>query len=217
LSDRDVLLELVRGAAAAIEQSRRRLDDLNVYPVPDGDTGTNLARTTGVIVGSLEQTDAQSRAELAQATMQAAVMGARENSGVILSQIVRGAVQTLATAEEIDAPAVAAAFRAAADAADRGVRRPVEGTMLTVMRELAAEAERKASAELPVAELLDELVEHGDDAVERTREQLDVLREAGVVDAGAAGLVELLRGLAASLAGRPARGERLLRLVSADE
>ena len=67
------------------------------------------------------------------------------------------------------------------------------------------------------AELLDELVEHGDDAVARTREQLDVLREAGVVDAGAAGLVELLRGLAASLAGRPARGERLLRLVSADE
>jgi DAK2 domain fusion protein YloV len=126
-------------------------------------------------------------------------MSARGNSGVILSQIVRGAADVLRAAEAVDGTAVARAFRGASDAAYGAVRKPVEGTMLTVIRALAESAERSTSLE--PRELLAELVERGEEAVARTPEQLDVLREAGVVDAGGAGLLELVRGLAAAVAG----------------
>jgi uncharacterized protein len=187
---------LARAAAAAIDASRRRIDDLNVYPVPDGDTGTNLTLTVRAVADALEASSAADRAALAHEVTRAALMGARGNSGVILSQIVRGAAEVLAQSDD-----VAAAFRGAADAAYRAVRRPVEGTMLTAIRELAEEAEARRDDE-PV-ELLQALVRRGDDCVLRTRELLDVLREAGVVDAGAAGLVEIVRGIAAAVAGEP--------------
>jgi uncharacterized protein len=201
VSDRETALALVRGAAAAIERSRQRIDDLNVYPVPDGDTGTNLALTAQAVVEALEAAEASERAQLAREVTRAALMGARGNSGVILSQVVRGIAESLAEAGPIDGAAVARALRRASDAAYRAVRQPVEGTMLTVIRALADEAQ--AAAELPVPALLAELVERGEEAVARTPEQLDVLREAGVVDAGAAGLVELLRGVAAAVVGEP--------------
>jgi DAK2 domain fusion protein YloV len=128
-------------------------------------------------------------------------MSARGNSGVILSQIVRGAADVLGAAEAVDSDVVARAFRGASDEAYRAVRKPVEGTMLTVIRELAEAAE--TASDLDPADLLAGLVERGEEAVERTPEQLDVLRDAGVVDAGGAGLVELVRGLAAAAAGEP--------------
>ena len=118
---------------------------------------------------------------------------------MILSQIVRGAAEALADADAIDSRAVAHAFRAASDAAYAAVREPVEGTILTVARELADEADAQQDA--AIAELFPAVVRRGDEAVARTTEQLDVLRQAGVVDAGAAGLLELVRGIAASLAG----------------
>ena len=96
MSERERLLALVRGAVAAIDQSRARIDDLNVYPVPDGDTGTNLALTAHAVVEALEASDAADRAALARETSRAALMGARGNSGVILSQIVRGLADVLA-------------------------------------------------------------------------------------------------------------------------
>src|SRR5207244_474336 len=139
--------------------------------------------------------------ELAREVTRAALMGARGNSGVILSQIVRGFAEVLGHAERIDSPVLARAFRSASDAAYRGVKRPVEGTMLTVIRELAEEAEALATPELPVPALLRAVVERGLDAVARTPQLLDVLREAGVVDAGGAGLLELVRGLAAGATG----------------
>jgi fatty acid kinase len=199
LSERDQLLALLRGATAAIERSRQRIDDLNVYPVPDGDTGTNLALTVRAVLEAIEASDAAEPTALARETSRAALMGARGNSGVILSQIVRGAAEALAEPGAIDGTAVARILRAASDAAYRAVRQPVEGTMLTAVRELADAAE--AEQRRPVPELLDLLVERGEEAVARTPEQLEVLREAGVVDAGAAGLVELLRGLASAVAG----------------
>ncbi|MDQ2910337.1 MAG: DAK2 domain-containing protein, partial [Actinomycetota bacterium] len=124
-------------------------------------------------------------------------------SGVILSQIVRGAAEVLGAAEMIDSTTVARAVRAASDEAYRAVRKPVEGTMLTVSRELADAAEASAGPKVEPAELLVSLVECGEEAVARTPDQLDVLREAGVVDAGGAGLVELVRGLAATASGEP--------------
>jgi DAK2 domain fusion protein YloV len=122
---------------------------------------------------------------------------------VILSQIVRGAADVLGSAERIDPPVVARAFRAATDAAYRAVRRPVEGTMLSAIREMAEEAETQAPEAVSLAELLAAVVGRGEEAVARTPEQLEVLRDAGVVDAGAAGLLELVRGIAAALAGEP--------------
>ena len=203
MSERERLLELVRAAAAALERSRQRIDDLNVYPVPDGDTGTNLVLTVRAVVDALERSEAADRAGLARETTRAALMGARGNSGVILSQLVRGAADVLAAAPAVGPGVVAAAFRGASDAAYRAVRRPVEGTMLTVARELAEEAEQRAAEATSVAALFSDLVPRGEHALARTPDQLAVLREAGVVDAGAAGLLELVRGVAAALAGEP--------------
>jgi uncharacterized protein len=201
LTDLETVRELAGAASASLEQNRQRIDDLNVYPVPDGDTGTNLALTVRGIVEALESSRAEDRAELARETSRAALMSARGNSGVILSQIVRGAAEVLAEAAVVDARIIARAFRAASDEAYRAVREPVEGTMLTVIRELAEEAET-ADADTP-AGLFAALVRRGEEAVARTPAQLRVLREAGVVDAGAAGLLELVRGLAAALSGAP--------------
>jgi hypothetical protein len=187
---RERALELARGALAAIEAARLRIDDLNVYPVPDGDTGTNLALTVRAVVEALEAGTTGDRAGLAHEVSRAALMGARGNSGVILSQIVRGGADALAESDDL-----ARALRAASDAAYRAVRKPVEGTMLTAIRELAEEAE--AGGDLAA------VIARGDDCVARTPDMLPVLAEAGVVDAGAAGLVAILRGIAGALEGAP--------------
>jgi uncharacterized protein len=203
MSELDTARELGRAALASLEANRRRIDDLNVYPVPDGDTGTNLTLTARAIVEALEASAADDRAGLARELTRAALMGARGNSGVIFSQIVRGAAEALGDERPIDAALLARAFRGASDAAYRAVRRPVEGTMLSVVRELAEEAEMPRHAADAPAELLEALVARGEDALARTPDQLAVLKEAGVVDAGGAGLLELVRGIAAAAAGRP--------------
>jgi uncharacterized protein len=187
-------LALARAALAALEASRQRIDDLNVYPVPDGDTGTNMTETARTVVSALERGETD--------VVRASLMGARGNSGVILSQIVRGAVEAL-PADEIDTQALAQAVRGASDAAYAAVRNPQEGTMLTVIRELAEKAEELAAAADPLDEALPRLLDHGESALARTQEQLDVLRQAGVVDAGGAGVVEILRGIAAHVRGEP--------------
>jgi hypothetical protein len=195
--------ELATAAATNLERNRRRIDDLNVYPVPDGDTGTNLTLTVRAVMEALERSNAADRAALAHEITRAALMGARGNSGVILSQIVRGAAEVLGDAPaELDRATLAQAFRSASDAAYRAVRRPVEGTMLTVIREMADAAERQNGSST-VTDLLQTIVERGEDALERTPQMLDILREAGVVDAGGAGLLEIVRGLALGAAGEP--------------
>jgi len=201
--DLEAVQKVVGSALASLEANRSRIDDLNVYPVPDGDTGTNLTMTVRALAEAVDNTSAASRESLARDVARGALMGARGNSGVILSQIVRGATDVLggASSPTIDASAAARALRGASDAAYRAVRRPVEGTMLSVIRELAEEAEARAPAQPPIGELLVDLVRRGEDAVARTPEQLQVLRDAGVVDAGGAGLLELVRGIAAAVSG----------------
>jgi uncharacterized protein len=201
VSDLEQARALARGALVSLERSRQRIDDLNVYPVPDGDTGTNLLLTVRAVVEALDGSGATDRAALVRVVSRAALMGARGNSGVILSQIVRGAAEELGASGEVDAATIARALRAASDAAYRAVRRPVEGTMLTVVRALAEEAETRAATTPLLPELLAALVRHGEEAVARTQEQLDVLREAGVIDAGGAGLLEIVRGIAAAVSG----------------
>jgi len=203
-ADIDRVRVLVGSALSSLEASRARIDDLNVYPVPDGDTGTNLTLTVRAVAEALGGSEAADRPALAHEVARAALMGARGNSGVILSQIVRGAASVLAESTNGVEPKLAArALRGASDAAYSAVRRPVEGTMLSVVRELAEEAESRADTSAPLGELLIDLVRRGEEAVARTPEQLEVLREAGVVDAGGAGLVELLRGVAAAVTGEP--------------
>ena len=214
---------VVSAAAAHLEERRKEVNDLNVFPVADGDTGDNMALTLRAVSDELDRLDGQmvdeiGRTELVNALARAALMGARGNSGVILSQIVRGAAEELASrpGELVDPMLVAAAFARAADAAYESVREPAEGTMLTVFREIAHSISRRLAhmqeVRLPVdatpaqqdailAELLEAAVRDGEQAVARTPEQLEVLRESGVVDAGAHGLVVILAGVVAGLRG----------------
>ncbi len=232
---------VVGAAAAQLEARRQEVNDLNVFPVADGDTGDNMVLTLRAVSQELDRLDGQlvdeiGRTELVNALARAALMGARGNSGVILSQIVRGAAEELASrpGELIDPALVAASMARAADAAYESVREPAEGTMLTVFREMAHSVARRiahmertrldpnASAseqDAMLAEVLEQAVRDGEEAVARTPEQLEVLRESGVVDAGAYGLVVILAGVVAGLRGdaealpevahhAPARGRR---------
>jgi len=216
---------VISSAYASLEARRQEVNDLNVFPVADGDTGDNMAMTLRAVMEELDHLDGQEvdevgRTELVQALARAALMGARGNSGVILSQIVRGAAEELASrpGELIDPTLVAAAFAKAADAAYDSVREPAEGTMLTVFREMAHSLSRQlarlerdkqrlgrdVSAEeqdAVLAEVLEKAIEDGERAVARTPEQLEVLRESGVVDAGGHGLVLILAGVVAGLRG----------------
>jgi DAK2 domain fusion protein YloV len=216
---------VVSSAYANLEARRQEVNDLNVFPVADGDTGDNMAMTMRAVMEELDhldglEVDEIGRTKLVQALARAALMGARGNSGVILSQIVRGAAEELASrpGELIDPVLVASAFASAADAAYDSVREPAEGTMLTVFREMAHSIARQLSRldaekqrlnrgvpdeeqDAILAEVLERAIADGQRAVERTPEQLDVLRDSGVVDAGGYGLVLILAGVVAGLRG----------------
>ena len=143
-----IAVAAARGAAAAVEASRGRLNDLNVYPVPDGDTGSNLADTARELADGLAEAAADGPAAVAIAAKRAVLMGASGNSGAILSQIVGGFADVAGAADEIDSHVLARALRSATTAAYRPVQQPIEGTMLTVIREMAEAAERLAGDDL---------------------------------------------------------------------
>ncbi|HEY2477732.1 MAG TPA: DAK2 domain-containing protein [Solirubrobacterales bacterium] len=216
---------VVSSALASLEARRQEVNDLNVFPVADGDTGDNMAMTMRAVLDELDRIDGQGldeveRTALVQTLARAALMGARGNSGVILSQIVRGAAEELASrpGELVDPLLVAAAFASAADAAYDSVREPAEGTMLTVFREMAHSLTRQLAhlsadkqrlgadvseeqQDAILAEVLERAIADGERAVARTPEQLEVLRESGVVDAGGHGLVLIMAGVVAGLRG----------------
>jgi DAK2 domain fusion protein YloV len=164
---------------------------LNVYPVPDGDTGTNMSRTLDAVVTELEGADHALEATC-EAISHGSLMGARGNSGVILSQILRGLVSTLRTATPGSATKVAAALKAASVASYEAVLKPIEGTILTVVRETADAAQRAASDGATLAAMLHVARAAGRTALANTPEQLPVLKDAGVVDAGGAGFMLLM-------------------------
>ena len=210
-------------ALAHLEARREEINDLNVFPVADGDTGDNMALTMRHVLDELDELERNGdgdprRPEIVREVARAALMGARGNSGVILSQIVRGAAEKVATppGRLIDPGLIEAALTNASEAAYASVRDPAEGTMLSVIRAMAeAVAERRgqwlgerldpeATAEEQnalLAEMLATALFAGEEAVRHTPEQLAVLAEAGVVDAGALGLVVIIRGMIAGLAG----------------
>ena len=214
---------VVAAACAELDSRRQELNDLNVFPVADGDTGDNMAMTLRAVLSELDRLNGQhideiGREEVVAAVARAALLGARGNSGVILSQIVRGAAAELASrpGELIDPVLVSAALARAADAAYESVREPAEGTMLSAVRAMAHRvAQDLAHMERPrlgpeaapaeqdrlLAEVLEGALEAGREAVRRGPEQLSVLRDSGVVDAGAYGLVAMIAGVISALRG----------------
>lgn len=183
----------------ALISHREAINALNVYPVPDGDTGTNMSLTLRSVVEELEGAEPDAKWK---AINHGSLMGARGNSGVILSQILRALSDSLAAADQIDATAFAAALAAAAESAYGAVPRPVEGTILTVVRESAEAAERIAAEGVGLVELVERTAEAGKVSLDATPELLPVLKDAGVVDAGGAGFLLLLDALLHVLDGR---------------
>ena len=204
--DAATLRRVIVGFHGGLADHRQVIDNLNVYPVPDGDTGTNMTLTMKSVVESLDGV-ADDLEPLCAALAHGALMGARGNSGVILAQILRGVSgvfrDSAAAGSVPDAPVVAHALAAASDGAYSAVARPVEGTILTVIREASESAQVAASAGGGMTEVLDAARDRGYDALERTPEMLAVLAEAGVVDAGGAGLLLLFDAWLAEIDGRP--------------
>jgi len=186
------LRSVVRGYRDALRAHQDAINRLNVYPVPDGDTGTNMALTLESVCQELDAA-ADGMPETCKAISHGSLMGARGNSGVILSQVLRGMVEVLRETEGADGPLFASALTAASEAAYGAVMRPVEGTILTVVRESAeaATAEAKNNG-AGLCSVVEAARDQATDALARTPELLPVLKDAGVVDAGGAGFVLLL-------------------------
>jgi DAK2 domain fusion protein YloV len=218
---------VVEGALAELESRRREVNDLNVFPVADGDTGDNMALTLTAVLDELDRLSTQGdideigRDEIVDSVARAALLGARGNSGVILSQLLRGAAEELISrpGELVDPVLVAAAMARAAERAYGSVREPAEGTILTVVREMAARvASEIAHMHEPrlhghvdddaqnsmIAEVLEAALRSGELSVARGPELLPVLRDAGVVDAGGYGLTVMFAGVIAALRGTTA-------------
>jgi DAK2 domain fusion protein YloV len=197
------LVEVVACFRDALRAHQDTINRLNVYPVPDGDTGTNMALTLESVVAELDDVDAGDLDAVCRAIAHGSLMGARGNSGVILSQVMRGLTQTVRDAATVDARSIATALDAASTSAYAAVMRPVEGTILTVVREAAAGATTAAADGAALVTVLDAAKSAGDDALARTPEMLPVLAEAGVVDAGGTGFVLLLDAFLHVVDGRP--------------
>lgn len=195
--------KLVEAGLAWLRVNHQMVNALNVFPVPDGDTGTNMLLTMQAAYNEIATSGHHNVGQMASAVAQGALMGARGNSGVILSQIWRGFARGLHGVEVIDATSMARAFAEARDTAYKGVVRPVEGTILTVAKDIAiaAEASLKESDRLSV--MLRNIVTAANESVERTPEHLPVLKQAGVVDAGGKGLFIILEGMLRMIEGLP--------------
>ncbi|MDQ3302281.1 MAG: DAK2 domain-containing protein [Actinomycetota bacterium] len=196
------LKTVIVAAHATLAVHAERINALNVYPVPDGDTGTNMLLTLRSVLDEVSGSPELSREEAARAVSRAALMGARGNSGVILSQILRGACGVLGESETLDAAAVVAALQGASERAYATVRQPVEGTMLSVIKDVAAVAADLADrGEKDPLEVLRMAAREAHASVQRTPELLSVLKEAGVVDAGGLGIAVILDGIVSGLSG----------------
>ncbi|MCY3805044.1 MAG: DAK2 domain-containing protein [bacterium] len=192
---------LMRRYSEALAAHRSVIDALNVYPVPDGDTGTNMSLTLRAVVDALPP-DCDLRS-VCQAIYDSALAAGRGNSGIIVSQFLRAMAGAWREAVTIDAAGLAGSLEAASVAAYGAVARPVEGTILTVGKDVAAAAAAAARRDAPLAEVIEAAIEAGRESLERTPELLEVLRTAGVVDAGGKGLLLLLDALAHVVDGRP--------------
>ena len=198
-------VDMIESGVNNLSNNHREIDALNVFPVPDGDTGTNMNLTFTTGFKDIKNRPSKHVGQLSKLFSKGLLMGARGNSGVILSQIFRGFSQAVADYEEIDALQFATAFDSGKKVAYKAVMRPVEGTILTVLR-LSSEATLKyvqQADELSIEDTLNYLIDQAQIALEKTPDLLPVLKEVGVVDSGGAGLVAILKGFQSFFDGRP--------------
>jgi len=201
--DGQSLKRLVEAGLTWLRTNQQTVNALNVFPVPDGDTGTNMVLTMQSAYNEISELGHRSVDDMAAAVSQGALMGARGNSGVILSQLWRGFSRGLQGQEVLDGLGLVKAFAEARDTAYKGVVRPVEGTILTVAKDVAAATEAGLGATQDPIEILEIAVKAADESVERTPELLSVLKQAGVVDAGGKGLLFILEGMLRHIYGEP--------------
>jgi len=195
--------QMVLHGAAAITAEKQAINDLNVFPVPDGDTGTNMSMTIGTAVTELQKTSPASLDQAASVTASALLRGARGNSGVILSLLFRGISKGLKGMDSADSKAFAAAMQEGVSSAYKAVMKPAEGTVLTVSRLAAKRAVESAETETDVEKVLEEAIREGYDTLARTIDMNPVLKKAGVVDAGGKGYLLILEGMLAEMRGEP--------------
>lgn len=184
---------MIISAANNLSNNRQLVDELNVFPVPDGDTGTNMSKTIMSAAAALEGKEFANVLEVANAVSSATLRGARGNSGVILSQILRGFAKGIS--EEPDALTIAAALKESTSTAYRAVMKPTEGTILTVIRKISEEAAEKVTEETDVIALFEMIMEWGNKALDKTPDLLPALKRAGVVDSGGKGLMIIFEGM----------------------
>ncbi len=195
--------KLVEAGLAWLRANHQMVNALNVFPVPDGDTGTNMLLTMQAAYNEIANAGYHNAGQMASAVAQGALMGARGNSGVILSQLWRGFARGLHGVEVIDAASLASAFAEARDTAYKGVVRPVEGTILTVSKDVAAAAQAALTETNDITELLRRVVAGADASVASTPDYLPVLKQAGVVDSGGKGFFFILEGMLRLIEGLP--------------
>ena len=201
--DGQALKRLVEAGLTWLKTNQQTVNSLNVFPVPDGDTGTNMSLTMASAWGEIKDSGEKHAGRMAALVAKGALMGARGNSGVILSQLWRGFARGLQDHDVIDAAGLARAFADARDTAYKGVVKPVEGTILTVGKDVAAAAESALAESRDAIDILERCVAAADESVNHTPELLPVLKQAGVVDAGGKGLFYILEGSLRHIYGEP--------------
>ena len=204
--DGTLFKEMVLNGAILLAGSKNYLNDLNVFPVPDGDTGTNMLLTIKSAVKEMNLVEGSSISKVGEALSRGSLKGARGNSGVILSQIFRGFYSGITDKETIDASEFAEALGKGVITAYRAVMKPQEGTILTVSRAVAEGAAKCVKRSDDLIEVMEQALNDGDDMLEQTPEMLEVLKQAGVVDAGGAGLLFIYRGYLKALKGEKPLG-----------
>lgn len=190
----DVLAKMFLAGAQNIEAKKDYINELNVFPVPDGDTGTNMSMTIMSAAKEVTALNKPAMKDLAKAISSGSLRGARGNSGVILSQLLRGFTKAIKEEKEIDVLALAAACQRARDTAYKAVMKPKEGTILTVASGIATKAAEMAEETDDLEVFIPAVIEHAQDVLNQTPEMLPVLKEAGVVDSGGQGLLEVIKG-----------------------
>ncbi len=199
--DGNLLKIMLESAALMLEENKEEVNSLNVFPVPDGDTGTNMLLTIKSALKQGLQVDENNASKVALAASQGSLMGARGNSGVILSQLFRGLASGIGENEKIDSRIMAEALKRAADTAYKAVMKPTEGTILTVARECGERAMEIYDLHEDLADLMEGVIKHGNDVLKKTPDMLPVLKQAGVVDAGGKGLIYIFSGALQALKG----------------
>ena len=200
--DAAMLKKCFLAGAANLEAKKEIINELNVFPVPDGDTGTNMTMTILSAAKEVSNIASPNFENLSKAISGGSLRGARGNSGVILSQLFRGFTKEIKSVTVIDAPVLARAFQKATETAYKAVMKPKEGTILTVAKGLSDKMNELACENGDLEEILGQVLEHGRYVLSQTPEMLPVLKEAGVVDSGGQGLIEVLSGIYDCLLGK---------------